>query len=78
MLTGRINALYLGDNRTFYWWWSVADLTLQAYDVATDKLVWERHYRERQQFATQEDVLAAIMDRAIADMKREVFLPLTR
>jgi hypothetical protein len=78
VLTGRINALYMADNRTIHWWWSVADITLQAYDVATDKLVWECHYHERQQFATQEDVLAAIMDRAIVDMKREVFLPLTR
>jgi hypothetical protein len=78
ILTGRIIQLYMAENRTIHWWWSVADVEMQVIDVANDRVIWSKRYRERDQFVSQSAVLERIVDRSIDDLKQEVFLPMAQ
>jgi hypothetical protein len=76
ILTGRIVQLYMGENRTIHWWWSVADIEMQVIDVANDRVLWSKRYFERDQFSSQTSVLERVVERAIADLRREIFGPM--
>lgn len=77
ILSGRIHSLYMAENRTIHWWWSVADIELQVIDVATGDVLWTRRYRERGHFDSQTTVIEEILDQFVSDFQQEVLLPMT-
>jgi hypothetical protein len=78
MLTGDIVRQYMGENRTFHWWWAVIEADVQVTDVASGKVEWSRHYNLRRQLASMSDMQEELTTRLLEDLKKEYFLPMAR
>ena len=78
LLCGKINRQYMGENRTFHWWWAVLDADVEVTDVATGKVEWSRHYILRDQLDSMMGVQEDLVGRLIKDLEREYFLPMAR
>lgn len=76
LLTGNIVQLYMGENRTIHWWWSVIDVEVQVIDVASGKVEWSKRYHVRKSSASMVHITEEFSQRLIQDLQREYFLPM--
>ena len=78
VLTGRIIRDYMGENRTFGWWWASLEAEVYIMDVGTGKKEWSQTYKIRRQFGSDARLAEELAQRVIKDTQEDYFLPMAR
>lgn len=78
LLTGRIVRHHMGQNRVFYWWWSVLEAEVSVVDVSSGEREWARDYHYWRLFDSQLALQQTLAEDLARDLEREYFQPLTK
>jgi len=76
VLSGRIIADYLDENRTIHWWHSATQVQCALTDVLTGRVEWRKDYRLKKFFASQFTIQQELARRVAEDLRDEYFRPL--
>ncbi len=76
LVRGRIERLWIGENRTIHWWWAVLQADVEVVDVRTGAVDWRRHYDIWQNFGSTEDAMAELAREMMKGLEREYFKPM--
>lgn len=78
LVRGRIERLYLGENRTIHWWWAILEARVEVVDVRTNKVEWSNRYRVWQNFGSTEDAMNEMAEKMIKDLEKEYLRPMNK
>lgn len=77
LVRGRIERLWIGENRTIHWWWAVLEADVEVVDVRTGNVEWSHQYGIWRNFGSTEDAMAELAGKMMKDLEKEYFRPMT-
>lgn len=77
LVRGRIERLWIGENRTIHWWWAVLEADVEIVNVRTKQVEWSRHYSIWRNFGSTEDAMAELAQKLIKQLEKEYLRPMT-